>query len=142
MAPLPPEELSIGQIAERTGLSVHTLRFYEREGLLLGPVRRRANGHRVYGREEVEWLSACTRFRASGMPLAAIRRYVELVRQGPGNENDRLAILHRHRRRIIAEIAKLTGSLELIDHKIGVYEAHMTQGRAGDLWNPLPGSAE
>jgi DNA-binding transcriptional MerR regulator len=76
--------LSIGQVAERTGLSVHTLRFYEREGILTDPVRRGLNGHRLYSEDDVEWLSICTRFRASGMPLTAIRRYVDLVRQGPG----------------------------------------------------------
>jgi len=76
--------LSIGQVAERTGLGVHTLRFYEREGLLAMPVRRAA-GRRVYSEDDVEWLDICTELRSSGMPPAEIRRYAELVREGLGN---------------------------------------------------------
>ncbi|MGW5188999.1 MerR family transcriptional regulator [Kribbella sp. NPDC004138] len=60
--------LSIGQVAERTGLSVHALRFYEREGLLADPVRRESNGRRVYSEDDVDWLTMCIKFRSSGMP--------------------------------------------------------------------------
>src|SRR3954465_3914132 len=88
--------LSIGQVAERTGLSVHALRFYEREGLLDDPVRGDATGRRVYSEAAVDWLAMCIRFRSSGMPLDTIRRYTELVRQGPGNEQDRLDLLRGH----------------------------------------------
>ncbi|MEO3874161.1 MerR family DNA-binding transcriptional regulator [Nonomuraea sp. B12E4] len=52
--------LSIGQVAERTGLSVHALRFYEREGILVAPVRRGPGGRRLYSDRDVEWLSAST----------------------------------------------------------------------------------
>ncbi|MEV5707920.1 MerR family transcriptional regulator [Actinoallomurus sp. NPDC052274] len=90
--------LSIGQVAERTGLSVHALRFYEREGVLVDPVRRGPAGRRVYSENDVEWLTVCIILRASGMPLPAIRRYTELVREGDGNEEERLALLRaRHR---------------------------------------------
>src|SRR5690606_23871894 len=93
--------LRIGQVAERTGLSIHTLRLYEREGLLVGPVRRLPNGHRVYGEWDVEWLSVCAKFRASGMPLADIRRYAELLRRGPGTEAERLRLLREHREALL-----------------------------------------
>src|SRR3977135_1005342 len=92
--------LSIGQVAERTGLSVHALRFYEREGILADPVRRGPGGRRVYSEDDVEWLAMCTRFRSSGMPLAAIRQYTDLVRRGAGNEKDRLAVLRQHQERV------------------------------------------
>ncbi|MBC6460128.1 MerR family transcriptional regulator [Actinomadura sp. HBU206391] len=128
-------ELSIGQVAELTGLSIHTLRLYEREGLLISPVRRLANGRRVYREWDVDWLANCMRFRASGMPLAAIRCYVELVRQGPGNEDERLALLRRHRQQVVGQIAQLTDCLELIDHKVGIYEEHLAHGTARDLWS-------
>ncbi|MEQ4726190.1 MerR family transcriptional regulator [Nonomuraea sp. B19D2] len=128
-------ELSIGQVAERTGLSVHTLRLYEREGLFASEVRRSANGRRVYSEGDVEWLSYCTRFRASGMPLATIRRFAELIRQGPGNEDERLALLRRHQQQVLARIAELTECLTLISHKVGVYEEHMSRGTASALWS-------
>lgn len=132
-------ELSIREVADRTGLSPHTLRLYEREGLLLGPVRRRANGHRAYSAQDVEWIAYCTRFRASGMPWAAIRRYAELVRHGRGNEKERLALLRGHRERIRDRLEELGAALEIIDRKIGVYEEHLAHDTASELWDPTSG---
>lgn len=91
-------DLSIGEVARRTGLSVHALRFYEREGLFANPVRRLSNGRRIYHEEDLEWLAICTKLRSSGMPLALIRQYVELARQGPGNEHERLQLLQPARK--------------------------------------------
>jgi DNA-binding transcriptional MerR regulator len=130
------EELSIGQVAERTGLSVHTLRLYEREGLLLTVVRRGANGRRVYTEPDVEWLANCVKFRASGMPLATIRHLAELVRRGPGNEEQRLALLRSHQQQVVEQIAELNECLGLIRHKVETYEEHMSRGNARDPWSP------
>jgi DNA-binding transcriptional MerR regulator len=114
--------LSIGQMAERTGLSVHALRFYEREGLFLNPVERGAGGRRVYTEDDVEWLTLLLILRGSGMPLPEIRRYTDLVREGQGNEPDRLVLLLEHQQRVVAEIGELTRCLDLIRFKVGVYE--------------------
>ena len=133
-------ELTIGQVSARTGLSVHTLRLYEREGLLAGEVRRDGRGRRVYSAEDLEWLQYCTRFRASGMPLAVIRRFAELVRQGSGNEHIRLKLLHKHRDLVVERIAELTACLEVINFKVGVYEEHLAQGSAGDPWRRRDGA--
>ena len=126
--------LSIGQVAERTGLSVHALRFYEREGILADPVRRELNGRRVYSEGDVDWLTMCIKFRASGMPLAMIRRYTDLVRQGAGNEEDRLALLREHQRHVTAQIRELTDCLDVISYKVGLYEEHLARGTADRLW--------
>lgn len=126
--------LSIGQVAERTGLSVHALRFYEREGILADPVRRESNGRRVYSEDDVEWLDMCIKFRSSGMPLDTIRRYTDLVRQGPGNEQDRLALLRSHQESVTAQIQELTESLSVISHKVEVYQEHLARGTAECLW--------
>ncbi|GAA4048126.1 MerR family transcriptional regulator [Nonomuraea soli] len=117
--------LSIGQVAERTGLSVHTLRFYEREGLLANPVRRAAGGRRLYTEDDVGWLGVCIRLRSSGMPLPVIREYTELVRQGPGNEKERLDLLKRHREHVLEQLAELNACLEVIEHKVGIYEGRL-----------------
>ncbi|MCW2876208.1 MAG: transcriptional regulator, MerR family protein [Sphaerisporangium sp.] len=130
--------LSIGQVAERTGLSVHALRFYEREGILADPVRRGPGGRRVYSEQDVEWLNLCIILRASGMPLPAIRQYTGLVRQGAGNELERLALLRRHQELVTAQIGRLTECLELIGYKVRVYEDHLDQGAADDLCGSLP----
>ena len=128
--------LSIGEAAQRTGLSVHALRFYEREGLLASPVRRAAGGRRVYSEEDLEWLDLCIKLRSSGMPLTAIRRYAELVRQGPGNEQDRLTILREHLERVTAQIAGLTASLEMIAFKVKLYEDSVAAGATDPIWAP------
>ncbi|MFE2226120.1 MerR family transcriptional regulator [Streptomyces kronopolitis] len=129
------QELSIGQVAERTGLSVHALRLYEREALLIGPVRRSSSGRRVYSESDVEWLINCTKFRASGMPLATIRRYVELASKGAGNEAERLAILRQHQQQVAHQIAELTECLNLITRKVAVYEEHVAHGETQDPWS-------
>ncbi|WP_344412304.1 MerR family transcriptional regulator [Amycolatopsis minnesotensis] len=120
--------LSIGEVAERTGLSVHALRFYEREGLFVNPVRRKAGGNRMYAVDDVEWLRLCVVLRASGMPLPSIRRYAELVRDGGGNEKERLELLLEHQERVHAQIGELNRSLDLITHKVAVYEDVLDTG--------------
>ncbi|MFI7291809.1 MerR family transcriptional regulator [Streptomyces anulatus] len=122
--------LSIGQVSERTGLSVHTLRFYESEGLFLTPVRREAGGRRVYGEDDVDWLTVCIILRASGMPLPVLRGYAGLVREGGGNEAERLALMREHEAHVGAQIDRLTESLDLIRYKVAVYEDFVEQGSA------------
>jgi DNA-binding transcriptional MerR regulator len=130
-------ELGIGEVARQTGLSVHALRFYEREGLLISPqVPRGAGGHRRYSLDEVHWLRICTKLRASGMPLAEIRRVAELVREGPGNERERLTLLREHQRRVERQLAELEECLRVISRKVGVYEQHLADGSGRDLLEP------
>lgn len=128
--------MSIGQAAARTGLSIHALRFYEREGLLASTVRRTADGRRRYSEEDLEWLELCVKLRTSGMPLAAIRRYAELVRQGSGNEENRLTILREHQQRVTAQIAALTACLETISFKVKLYEEALATGATDPVWLP------
>ncbi|MEO3742221.1 MerR family transcriptional regulator [Plantactinospora sp. B5E13] len=124
--------LSIGQVAERTGLSVHALRFYEHEGLFVNPVRRGPGGRRVYSQDDVDWLTVCIILRASGMPLPALRRYADLVRQGAGNEEERLTLMREHQAHVTAQIGRLAECLDLIRFKVGVYEDVLDPDSAGD----------
>ncbi|GLW17901.1 MerR family transcriptional regulator [Streptomyces sp. NBRC 13847] len=130
------EQLSIGEVAERTGLSVHALRFYEREGLLVGPVQRTAGGRRRYTTADVDWLLICVRLRESGMPLADLKRFAELVRHGSGNEAERLQLLDAHQQRVEAQIQALEECRSVIAWKVGVYAEHLARGEAGGLWDP------
>lgn len=129
-------DLSIGEVAERSGLSVHALRFYEREGLFANPVRRLSNGRRIYHEEDLEWLAICTKLRSSGMSLATIRRYVELARQGSGNEHERLELLRQHENRVEEQIRELHECLDVMRHKVRIYADHLARGEADRLWNP------
>ncbi|MFF7250195.1 MerR family transcriptional regulator [Embleya sp. NPDC008237] len=128
--------LSIGEVAERTGLSVHALRFYEREGLLVGPVQRTSGGRRRYTSLDVEWLLICVKLRESGMPLVDLKHFAELVRRGPGNEAERLQLLDAHRQRVDAQIQALEECRSVIAWKVGVYAEHLARGEADGLWDP------
>ncbi|WP_280402000.1 MerR family transcriptional regulator [Nocardia carnea] len=130
------ESLGIGEVAERTGLSVHALRFYEREGLLVGPVERTSGGRRRYTVADIDWLRICVKLRESGMPLADLKRFAALVRQGPGNEAERLRLLDTHQQRVEAQIRALEECRSLIAWKVGVYAGHLARGTAAGLWDP------
>lgn len=114
--------MTIAEVAKRTGLTAHTLRYYEREGLLLHEVGRSATGHRLYGEQDISWITLITRLRATGMPIREIRRYAELARAGAGNEQERLDLLRTHRRRVVEQLAMLQEHLAALDYKIEFYK--------------------
>jgi DNA-binding transcriptional MerR regulator len=114
---------SISQVAEKTGLSPHTLRWYERIGLL-GPVRRSADGRRTFTDQDLDWLSLITKLRDTGMPLKDIHRYAELVRSGAG-QAERLTLLERHRIEVRKALARQQECLTLLDKKIEFYSSQV-----------------
>jgi DNA-binding transcriptional MerR regulator len=130
--------ISIAEAAERSGVSVHTLRYYERAGLVVTTVDRTAGGRRRYHQLDLDWIKICTRFRATGMPIRTIRRYAELVIAGRGNEKDRLELLESHRSDVLTKLAELQECLDLIDHKVDVYRGRLEAGDADQLWAPRP----
>lgn len=88
------QAFNIQQMAQVTGLSAHTLRYYERAGLMLERVERdEENGYRSYSQEDVVWIEFLKRLRATGMPIREIHRYTELVRQGGQIMPERLQLL-------------------------------------------------
>ena len=99
-------------------------------------MRRLSNGRRIYHEEDLEWLAICTKLRSSGMSLAMIRQYIELARQGPGNEHERLRLLRRHENHVEAQIRELQDTLDVMRHKVRIYEDHVARGEADRLWNP------
>lgn len=127
---------SIGEVADEVGMSVHALRFYERQNLLIGPIERTSGGRRRYTRVDVDWLHICSRLRDSGMPLAELQRFAALVRHGPGNEPERLALLDNQRERVDQQIQALERAREIIEWKSDVYRQHVRAGSAVGLWDP------
>jgi DNA-binding transcriptional MerR regulator len=119
--------LTIGEVAERTGLTVHTLRFYEREGLLAGPVPRE-HGRRVYSPAHVEWLEMCKALRSAGMPLPAIARFAAFVRRGDDTEAEQLGMLYEHQDRLAVQLKELTERMAQVGRKISCYEASVAAG--------------
>jgi DNA-binding transcriptional MerR regulator len=132
--PDPEAGMTIAEAARRTGVSVHTLRYYERAGLVVTTVERTDGGRRRYRQQDLYWISICTKLRATGMPIRTIRRYAQLVSAGPGNEQERLALLEAHRAEVTAKIAELQENLQLIERKINVYRGRLAAGDADQLW--------
>jgi DNA-binding transcriptional MerR regulator len=132
----PQAGLSIAEAARRTGVSAHTLRYYERAGLVVTTVDRTAGGRRRYQEQDLHWITLCTKLRATGMPIKTIRRYAQLVSAGPGNEQERLALMEAHRADVTARLAEVQENLKIIDHKIHVYRGRLAAGDADQLWRP------
>ena len=133
---IPPAGLSIAEAARRTGVSVHTLRYYERAGLVVATIDRTVGCRRRYQQEDLIWITVGTKLRATGMPIKTIRRYAQLVSAGPGNEQERLALLEAHRADVTARLAEVQEHLKLNDHKIDVYRGRVAAGDADQLWAP------
>lgn len=125
--------LSVSEAAAQVGLSVHTLRWYERIGLV-SDVARDTAGRRRYRPGDLGWLTLLTRLRATGMPVRDMQRYAELVRLGPESAGARRDLLVEHRERVLTQIAALRLDLELIEHKIQGYCESETIGE-----QPPPG---
>lgn len=114
--------LSISEVATSTGLSTHTLRYYERAGLMLAPVDRASSTHRRYTQQDITWVRFLTKLRSTGMPIASVKEYVDLARRGDGTTESRLELLLRHRITVLAQLAEITDSLTAIDFKIAMYK--------------------
>jgi DNA-binding transcriptional MerR regulator len=114
------ETITISDAARLTGLTAHTLRYYERAGLMLDVERGHA-AHRRYTEADIGWIELLTRLRATGMPIRKVREYADLVREGAGNEAERLAVLEAHRREVLEHLDETRRNLAAIDRKIDYY---------------------
>ncbi|MFI1238252.1 MerR family transcriptional regulator [Nocardia salmonicida] len=112
---------SIGQVAQRSGLSRDTLRWYERIGLM-GYIGRDHTGNRRFSDRDLEWLALIARLRLTGMPVADMIRYAELVRAGEQTYPDRLEMFRQTRSDVLDKIAELQQTVAVLDYKIAIYE--------------------
>jgi DNA-binding transcriptional MerR regulator len=110
---------SAGEVAEKTGFSIDTLRYYERIGLL-AHISRTASGRRAFTDEDVDWLGTLRCLRDTGMPIAKMQRYADLTRE-PGTEPERLEILEEHDAEVTRQIESLESQREYIRSKIAWY---------------------
>ena len=118
--------LTISDAARKSGISAHTLRYWERAGLLQ-PVSRNGSGHRRYAEEDLERIKFLTKLRATGMPIRQVRRYAELLNGGDDTNEERLALLEAHREAVQARLEETASHLELIDWKIDLYRERLGQ---------------
>ena len=118
---VPSSGMTISAAAELSGLSVDTLRYYEKEGLTLHRPERSSSGQRRYTEDNVRWLGTLVMLRKTGMPIRDIKRFVDLYRI-EGSEPERLAILQAHRVHVLEELNEVQTHLDAINRKIDYYE--------------------
>jgi DNA-binding transcriptional MerR regulator len=112
---------SIAQAAEHSGLSIDTLRYYERIGLV-DPPARDSGGRRDYSDDDLAWLVFLTRLRTTGMPIRMMREYAQLRHRGAATAGRRKQILFEHRASVRDRISELQACLEVLEFKITRYE--------------------
>ena len=117
----------ISEVSERLGLSVHTLRYYESEGIL-GPITREASGKRLYSNSDLEWLIWIQRLKSTGMSLSDIKAFSNLRLLGDDSLTDRKNMLAQHAEALKIEIAHLQGELNLVESKVKAYEERENKG--------------
>ena len=112
--------MKIGELAERSGLSAHTIRYYERIGLLPYADRDQSS-QRDYDASILVWIEFLGRLRTIGMPIRDMLRYAALRECGVGTEMERREMLEQHRERVRAHLADLEACLLVLDTKIAGY---------------------
>lgn len=121
-----PDTMTVAQVAEALGVSAHAIRYYERLGLV--EVDRDAQGHRAFDAAAVRRLTFIIRMRCSGMGMADLQRYVELIGGGDDTVPERLDLMIEHRDTVRRQIAELQLSLAVTEYKIATYGGHLGDG--------------
>ena len=125
--------MMIGEIAERSGMSVDTLRYYEKIGLIPAPLRD-AGGRRVYDEVILGWLRFLDKLKATGLGMRERLRYADLrTRPGLGSVRERREMLEAHREKVSEDLERLRETLELLDSKVVLYR----RIESGELPDPL-----
>ncbi|WP_051773679.1 MerR family transcriptional regulator [Streptomyces sp. NRRL S-237] len=120
---------TISEVEARTGLTQHTLRWYERIGLM-PHVDRSHSGQRRFTDKDLDWLAFVGKLRTTGMSVADMVRYAELVREGEHTMDERRELLERTRREVRSRITELTDALAVLDYKIDMYAMKTVSGKA------------
>ncbi|GAA2088076.1 MerR family transcriptional regulator [Streptomyces albiaxialis] len=114
------DRYTISEVAAISGLSAHTLRWYERIGLM-PHVDRSHTGQRRFSNKDLDWLGLVGKLRLTGMPVADMVRYAELVREGESTFGERKELLLATREDVRRRITELQDTLAVLDHKIDIY---------------------
>lgn len=117
--------MNIKQFSELVNISAHTLRYYEKIGLL-NNISRNASGHRFFTQKDVEWIQFVKRLKETGMPLEAINHYADLRQQGDGTSEPRMRILEEHAASLKEKIELEILHLKRLEEKIDYYKKFMT----------------
>lgn len=119
---------SISQVAQRFGLESHTLRFYEKEGII--DPGRTGSGIRTYSEEDVHRLEMIMCLKATGMPIREIKRYFNLVELGDCTLDERLKVFKEHRETVLKDIEAMEKNLKKIEGKIAWYTKYLNERKS------------
>ncbi|MGG6310780.1 MerR family transcriptional regulator [Paenibacillus macerans] len=126
---------SINEVANKFGLSVHTLRFYDKEGLMPF-IGRDKSGNRAFTDTDLKWVAMVCCLKDTGMSIKEIKRYADWCLQGMQTIDERKTMLSEHRKHVVRQIEELTKNLQLIDSKIAIYDdPELAQKMYGSLEN-------
>ncbi|WP_178019165.1 MerR family transcriptional regulator [uncultured Paenibacillus sp.] len=124
---------SIHEVASRFGLTAHTLRYYDKEGLLPF-IGREPSGTRIFTEKDLEWLSMICCLKDTGMPIKEIKQYADWCSKGMETLEERKAMLADHRLQVLQQMEALQKNLDLIDSKIAVYnDPVLAEQRYGNI---------
>lgn len=118
---------SIGQVAKRLGLTTHTLRYYDKEGLLPS-VHKSSSGLRVFTEKDLEWLIIIECLKGCGMHLKDIKHYIDMCMQGDSTIAERLAMFKKQKEHLALQMKQLQAHMEKIDYKIAYYTEAAKRG--------------
>jgi DNA-binding transcriptional MerR regulator len=116
--------MKISDVSEKNGLSVDTLRYYERIGLI-PRVSRDQSGIRIYNERDCRWIEFIKCMRSAGLPVESLIEYVNLFQQGDSTRDARKTILLEQRAQLACRINELQETLEKLDYKIARYDDQM-----------------
>ena len=121
---------SIGQVAKKTGLTAHTLRYYEKEGLLPF-VKKSGSGLRVFSDSDLDWLVLIECLKGTGMSLKDIKQYIDWYMEGDSTLNQRLEMFKRQKLKLEEQMSQLQKHMEKINYKIAYYTEIIAHGSEG-----------
>ena len=127
--------LTVAEAAERVGMSVHTLRYYEKERLLSSVPRDGNSNHRRYTADDIAALIFIQKMRRTAMPIRELQRYMTLRQQGDATAEARRILLQERRIAVQAQIAELTDTLAIIEYKINLAACIHSDAESGDANN-------
>lgn len=116
---------SIGEFSEVTGISIYTLRYYEKEGLVIP--HREANGRRCYSDNDLSWIEFIKRLKETRMPIKEIQQYARLRALGDSTLQARMQMLVLHDKHLKAEMKKMKENIRSLEQKIAYYRSQIEQ---------------
>ena len=113
---------TIKEASERLGCPAHTIRYYEKEGLL-PYIKRDQYGNRLFEQEHLDWINLMTCFRATGMKISLMKQMVNLALDGDSTIPERKMILNHYKEDLIRRQRELAEAIDAVNNKLSIYES-------------------